>query len=127
MKMFSLPTSSQDLDVGPIERADRDRAVELELHVAGAGSFRAGERDLLAQIGRGNDPLRERDPVVRQENHFQFVLELRIAIEDLGDLVDQFDNQLRHEIARRGFGAEHERARDDVEFRILFEPVDSAR
>ena len=41
-----------DFDVGAVERADRERAVERELHVAGAGGFHAGGRDLLGKVGR---------------------------------------------------------------------------
>ena len=40
-----------DLDIGAVERADGERAVERELHVAGAGGFHAGGRDLLGEIG----------------------------------------------------------------------------
>ena len=36
-----------DLDIGAIERSDRERSVEGELHVAGAGGFLAGCGDLL--------------------------------------------------------------------------------
>ena len=39
-----------DLDVGAIHRADGERAVHLELHVAGAGRFLAGGGDLLGEI-----------------------------------------------------------------------------
>ena len=36
------------LDIGAVERADGQRAVERELHVAGARGLHAGGRDLLA-------------------------------------------------------------------------------
>jgi starch phosphorylase len=35
------------LDIGAVERADGQRAVQRHLHVAGAGGFHAGSRDLL--------------------------------------------------------------------------------
>ena len=36
MKMLSSPTRSLDLDIGAVERADGQRAVQRQLHVAGA-------------------------------------------------------------------------------------------
>src|SRR5690349_1392331 len=55
------------LDVGAVERAQRERAVQRQLHVAGAGRLLARGRDLQREVGGGNDRLRERDAVVRQE------------------------------------------------------------
>ena len=60
-----------DLDIGAVERADGQRAVERQLHVAGAGGFDAGGRDLLGQVGRGHDHLGQRDVVVRQEDDLE--------------------------------------------------------
>ena len=48
-----------DLDVGPVERADRQGPVERELHVTGSGGLLAGGRDLLGEIGGGHDLLGE--------------------------------------------------------------------
>jgi hypothetical protein len=42
-----------DLDVGAVQRADGQRAVHRELHVAGARGLLAGGRDLLGQVGAG--------------------------------------------------------------------------
>src|SRR5437773_3928366 len=56
------------LDVRAVERADGERAIQRQLHVAGAGGFLAGGRDLLAQLRSGNDGLRERDAVIGQED-----------------------------------------------------------
>jgi hypothetical protein len=42
-----------DLDVGAVVGADGQRAVERELHVAGARGFGAGGGDLLRQVGPG--------------------------------------------------------------------------
>jgi len=52
------------LDVRAIERADRERAVHAELHIARAGGLLAGGRDLLGQVGGGDDFLGERHTVV---------------------------------------------------------------
>jgi len=55
MKMFSRPTASQISIFAASIVADRQRAVERELHVAGARCLRAGHRNLLRQIGGRND------------------------------------------------------------------------
>ena len=60
-----------DLDIGAVERADGDRAVQRELHVAGAGGFHAGGRDLLGQIGRRHHDLGQADIVVRNEHDLE--------------------------------------------------------
>ena len=52
MNRFSAPTACADLDVRAIERADRERAIQRELHVAGARRLRARGRDLLREIRR---------------------------------------------------------------------------
>ena len=44
-----------DLDVGAVQRADGQRAVEHELHVPGSRGLLARGRDLLRQIGRRVD------------------------------------------------------------------------
>ena len=41
-----VPDGVADLDVGAVERAERERAVERELHVAGPGGLLAGGGDL---------------------------------------------------------------------------------
>ncbi len=50
----------EDLDIGAVERADGQRAVERQLHVAGARRLHAGGRDLLGKVGGGNDGLGQR-------------------------------------------------------------------
>ena len=56
-KKLSAPDMLADLDVGAVERADGERAVERELHVAGARGLHAGGRDLLRQVGRRDHEL----------------------------------------------------------------------
>src|SRR5262245_14879412 len=56
-----------NLDVGAVERADRERAVHRKLHVAGAGRLFAGGGDLLRQISRRVDEVAGLDVEVRQE------------------------------------------------------------
>ena len=57
-KKFSAPDLLANLDVGAVERADGERAVQRELHVAGAGRLLAGGRDLLREIGGRVDRMR---------------------------------------------------------------------
>ena len=60
-----------DFDIGAVKRADGQRAVQRELHVAGAGGFHARGRNLLRQVGGGNDHLGEADIVVGEEGDLQ--------------------------------------------------------
>jgi len=48
-----VPDGLADLDVGPIERPDGERAVEANFNVARSGGLGAGSRDLLGEIGSG--------------------------------------------------------------------------
>jgi len=41
------PDMVTDFDIGAVERADGQRAIERQLHVAGAGGFHPGGRYLL--------------------------------------------------------------------------------
>ena len=47
-----------DLDIRTVEGADRQRAIQRQLHVSGAGRFHPGGRDLLREISRRNDNFR---------------------------------------------------------------------
>ena len=100
-----------NLDVGAVESADGERAVHGELHVAGAGGFKAGERDLLREVGGGIDALAKRHVEVGQEDDLEAVADQRVAMNHGGDGVDELDDELGHVIAGRGFAAEDERAR----------------
>ena len=89
-----------DLDVGAVERADRERAVQRELHVAGAGGFHAGRRDLLGEVRRGNDRLGEAHVVVRQEHDLEPSAHDGVAVDDARDVVGELDDELRLVVAR---------------------------
>src|SRR5690606_16545825 len=84
-----------DLDVGAVHRADGERAVECQLHVARTGRFGAGGGDLLGQIRRRHDDLRGRYTVVGHEQDLEPVRQAGVVV-DLGrHVVDQLDDQLR--------------------------------
>src|SRR5262249_26220206 len=95
-----------DFDIGAVERADGHRAVQRELHVAGAGGLHAGGGDLLGEIGGGDDHLRQAYIVVRQEGDLQPSPQVGIVIHGVGDVVDQLDDQLCVVIARRRLAGE---------------------
>ena len=73
-----------DLDVGAVERADGQRAVERQLHVAGARGLHAGGGNLLGQVGGRDDHLRQADVVVRQEHHLQHAAQRRVVVDHRG-------------------------------------------
>ncbi len=112
-----------DFDIGAVERADGQRAVQRQLHVAGAGGFHARGRNLFGQVGGGNDHLREADIVVRQERDLQAPGDHRIVVDDVGDVVDQLDDQLGVAIARRRLAGEDFHARHPVALRLVLDRV----
>ena len=103
-----------DLHVRAVERADGQRAVEGELHVAGAGGLLAGLRDLLVQVGGRDQVLGQAHVVVPREEHVELALDVRIVVDHAGHVVDQLDRQLGHVVARGGLGAEDHGARHDI-------------
>ena len=105
-------------DIGAIERADRQRAIQGEFHVAGAGRFGAGGGDLLRQVGCRDDDFRQADAVVRNEHDFELVFQARIVVDRDGDVIDQLDDLLGHVIGRRCLAGKHHRARHPVGIRI---------
>ena len=107
-----------DLDVGAVERADGERAVEGELHVAGPRSLHARRRDLLGKVGGRDQHLGETDVVVGDEHHAQDVAHRRVRVDDAGDVVRQFDDELGVVIGRRRLAGEELHPRRPVPFRV---------
>ena len=66
------PDTIANLDIGPVEGPNRERAVERKLHVARAGRFHPCGRDLLGQIGRRNDRLGQAHVVIRNEGDLAY-------------------------------------------------------
>jgi hypothetical protein len=100
-----------DLDVGAIEGADREGAIEGHLHVAGAGGLHAGGGDLLGEVHRRIDALAQLHAEVGEEHHPQPAMHGRIDVHDAGDSHNQADDQLGHRVTRRRLAAEDHRAR----------------
>ena len=107
-----MPDGVADLDVGPVQRANRQRAVERELHVAGPRSLLARRRDLHRQVGGRDDRLRQRDAVVGHERDRQLSAHGRVGVDDARDVVDEADVQLGHLVAGCGLAREQVGARN---------------
>ncbi len=105
-----LANRVQDLDVGAVVGADGERPVHHELHVAGAGGFLSGRGDLLRQVGARRDHLHAGDPVVGNEGHPEPVTHNGIAVDDVGHVVDQLDDLLRHLVTGGRLAAEQDAA-----------------
>ena len=99
------------------------RAVEREFHVAGAGGFHAGGRNLFGEIGGRNDHFRQADIVVGQERDLQASGDHGIIVDDFGDVVDQLDDQLGVAVARRRLAGKDLDARHPVALRIVLDRV----
>ena len=112
-----------DFDVGSVERADGERTVHGELHVAGAGGFLAGGGNLLGKVGGGIDHLSALDVEVGDEDHAQKVAHRVVGIDGGGDGVDQLDDELGHEVAGGGLAAEDDGARRDRGVGIVLDAV----
>ena len=112
-----------DLHVGAVERADGERTVQGELHVAGAGGFCAGGGNLLRKVGRGDDDRGAAHVVVGYEHHLEPPAHARIVVHHVAHVVDQLDDQFRHVVAGRGLAGEDHRARHPLRLRIVDEPL----
>lgn len=80
--------------------------------------FHASRRDLFGQIGGRNHDFRKRDVVVRNKHHFQKPAHGRIVVDDPGNIVGKFYDQLRVVITRRCLACEELNARYPIQFRV---------
>src|SRR5690606_2243572 len=107
------------LHVGTVEGADGQRAIEGELHVAGAGGFHAGGGNLLGQVRGGDDHLGQADVVVGQEDHLELAAQGGVVVDGAGDVVGQLDDQLGLVIAGRRLAGEDLHPRHPVHGRVV--------
>src|SRR5262249_12013985 len=112
-----------NFNVGAIERADGHGTIHGEFHVAGARRFFACRRDLLGEIGGGINMLGEFDVEIGQEHNFEPTGNVRVVVNDIGHAVNQFDNELGHEVARRGFTAEDKCPGNNLEILVALQSV----
>jgi len=106
------------LHVGAVHGSDGQRAVEAELHVAGARRFKAGRGYLLRQVRRRDDAFCQADVVVGQEDHFEQPAHSRIVVDGAGDVVGQLDDQLGLVITGRRLAGEDLHPRHPVGARL---------
>jgi hypothetical protein len=106
------------LDIGAVERADRQRAVQRHLHVSGPGGFHARGRDLLGQIDRRDDHFGEADVVVGEKDDLELAAHRRIRVDGPRHVDREFDDELGLLIARRRLAREHFYARREVGGRV---------
>ena len=112
-----------DLNVGAVERAQRERAVDRELHIAGTGCFHSGGGDLLADVGGGHDDFGERNAVVGDEDDFQAIFDASVIVDEIADAVDELDDLLGGPISGRCFAREDISARREGVFGVFDEAL----
>ena len=108
----------QNFHISPIERADGQRTVERELHIAGARCLGAGRGYLFGQVGCGDDALGQADAVVGDKHDLELVTHAGILIHRIGHIVDQLNDQLGHVVRRGRFAGEHDHTRHHIGLRI---------
>ena len=96
-----------DLHIGSVQSTQGHRAIEHQLHVAGAGSLCAGRRDLLRNIRSRNNILSIRTVIVLNKDNLQLIGNLRIVIDQLCNAVDIANDGLGPGITGCGLGTEN--------------------
>ena len=108
-----------NLDIGPVQCADGQCSVQRQLHITGSRRLHAGGRDLLREIRRGHDYLREGNIVILQKRNAQLIAHFGVRVDGASHVVDELDDGLGHRIARSRLAGEDHGARHDVGARIL--------
>ena len=96
------------LDRRAVARADRQRAVHHEFHVARAAGFVARRRNLVGDVAGGDQVLGKRDAVLGQEHDFEPPAYCRVAVDGASQIVDEFDNQFGEPICGGSLAGEEE-------------------
>ena len=94
------------LDIGAVERTDGDGPVHHQFHAAGAGSFLAGSRDLLRNLGGRYDRLRRGDAVILDKIDLEPVFAERIVVDIVLHGEEQFNDALGRAITGSRLGPE---------------------
>src|SRR5215469_15138571 len=111
------------LDGRSVARADRQGSIHHEFHIARAAGLVAGGRDLVGNVRSGDQPLRERNVVIGQEDHFETTACHRIAVDRAGQVIDQFYYQLGEVISGCRLASKEEGARRHFDTRIFAYPI----
>ena len=101
----------RDLHVRAVHSAQRHRAVEHELHIAGSAGFFGGQGDLLGNIRRGDQLLRHGHIVVAQHDDFEERTHLGVIVDNTAKSEDRVNDILRDHIRRCRLRAEEHRDR----------------
>ena len=117
------PHMLADLDIGAVQRADGQRAVHGELHVAGARGLLPRRADLFGQIRRRDQLFGHRDVVIGRIGDLQQIAGHRVVIDRRGHVVDQVDHRFRQPVARCRLAAEDLDARGPVAVRRLVDAM----
>ena len=110
--------SIANFNVGTVFSTYGQRAVQSELHVAGAGRFGARSGYLLGQVGGGNDEAGNRHAIVGHEHHLQPVADTCIRIDGGGDITDELDNEFGHGVGGRCLAGKNHSTRHPIAMRV---------
>ena len=111
------------LHVGAVQSTHGEGTVHHELHVAGAAGLLAGGGDLLTDLAGGHEDLGQGDAVVLQEHHLEPIFAQRVAVDLVGQGVDEVDDALGHGVAGGGLGAEQERLGREVQAGVILQAL----
>ena len=103
-----------NLYVCAVQRTQRNRAVEHQLHVAGAGGLGACGRNLLGYVCSRYQLLSVGYVVVLYKDNAQLVANLTVVFYETSDFVNQLDDALCTNIARRSLCTKDEGGRMEV-------------
>ena len=107
------------LYIGAVQRSDGHSAVHHQLHAAGTGGLLAGGRDLLGDIGGGNDSFRSGHAVVFHKADLQLVLAGRILVDVVLHGEEQLDDAFGCLVACSRLGTEDIGARQKFHIGIV--------
>ena len=93
-----------DLHIGTVHGAQRQRTVQHELHVAGAGGLLGGKADLLGQVTGRDELFGSGDVVIFHKYHLQPLGHLRVCGDDLGEGQQGMDDVLGNGVGRSSLG-----------------------
>ena len=98
--------SGSHFDVRAVESTDGERAVEHKLHTARTARLFTRKRDLLADLGGGDEAFSRAHAVILKEEHAELFVDAGILLDLLAKLADELNDSLRHLISGSSLRAE---------------------
>src|SRR5207244_2117032 len=98
-------------------------SVHHELYVTRAAGFKAVRLDLFRDVTGGNQPLREADVVLGQEQDLETATDRRVSVNDAGHVADQLDDKLSQPVGRRRLASKEAGARRHLQRGMVAQPV----